>query len=496
MGMPSGIGIIDTMMGFPHHDMKAVYKFITAQTRDAESKEEFEFPVEYMFKDVPEKGFGSTDDPISMTLREMDLWGIERAMITVGDQSGTGAEAMKRHPDRFIASTSTDPNDGMEGISRIVREYETYGVRAVGVFPAGTFPQVPINDKKMYPVYAKCVELKIPVFCCAGIPGPRLKAACQHVELIDEVMFDFPELVFVTRHGCEPWTELAVKLMLKWPGLHFSTSAFAPKYYPQDIVDYANTRGPTRSSTRATSRWGFPSNASCAKCPTSASRMRCGPSSSVPMHCGCSGWTTDLVRRQSPSAICRSRTCSWVCSSRGRSASATSARLRSLAWLNRSRYRSSCSVSEPEVGLECGASCRRGARPPARWYRARPPRRRPARPGSGRATAPGSDEPSARPQCPMNSAPLIVAMWLVYWTIDWYSVPKSSFSRAMKFSTSSAAASVMPLLLPTPPQAHTGKSDGERTAVRVASRRVTSSWSSTRRTPRTLLRRTHWLSSA
>ncbi len=57
MGMPSGIGIIDTMMGFPHHDMKSVYKFITAQTRDVESKEEFEFPVEYMFKDVPEKGF-------------------------------------------------------------------------------------------------------------------------------------------------------------------------------------------------------------------------------------------------------------------------------------------------------------------------------------------------------------------------------------------------------------------------------------------------------
>ena len=53
----------------------------------------------------------------------------------------------------------------------------------------------------------------------------------------------FPNSLFVTRDGREPWTELAVKLMLKWPGLDFSTSAFAPKYYPQDIVDYANTRG-------------------------------------------------------------------------------------------------------------------------------------------------------------------------------------------------------------------------------------------------------------
>jgi predicted TIM-barrel fold metal-dependent hydrolase len=95
----------------------------------------------------------------------------------------------------------------------------------------------------MYPIYAKCVELGIPIFCCAGVPGPRLRMAPQHVELIDEVMYDFPELVFVTRHGCEPWQDLAVKLMLKWPGLHYSTSAFAPKYYPKAIVDYANTRG-------------------------------------------------------------------------------------------------------------------------------------------------------------------------------------------------------------------------------------------------------------
>jgi predicted TIM-barrel fold metal-dependent hydrolase len=45
------------------------------------------------------------------------------------------------------------------------------------------------------------------------------------------------------RHGAEPWTDLAVKLMLKWPGLHYSTSAFAPRHYPSAIVDYANTRG-------------------------------------------------------------------------------------------------------------------------------------------------------------------------------------------------------------------------------------------------------------
>ena len=34
---------------------------------------------------------------------------------------------------------------------------------------------------------------------------------------------------------------------------------------------------------------------------------------------------------------------------------------------------------------------------------------------------------------PVNSAPVMVAMWLVYWTIDWYSVPRSSLSRATIF---------------------------------------------------------------
>ena len=87
------------------------------------------------------------------------------------------------------------------------------------------------------------MELDIPICVCSGVPGPRLPMAPQHVERIDEVCWFFPELRFVMRHGAEPWTALAVKLMLKWPNLYYSTSAFAPKHYPKDIIDFANTRG-------------------------------------------------------------------------------------------------------------------------------------------------------------------------------------------------------------------------------------------------------------
>ena len=65
----------------------------------------------------------------------------------------------------------------------------------------------------------------------------------QHVMHLDEVCYDFPELTIVTRHGGEPWEELLVKLMLKWPGLHYSTSASRRSTTRKAIIDYANTRG-------------------------------------------------------------------------------------------------------------------------------------------------------------------------------------------------------------------------------------------------------------
>jgi len=237
--MPSGIGIVDCMIGFPASDFSQ-YDFIRAQLKDAESREGFDFPVEYMFKTVPKELYG-TENPIDVTLHEMDRFGVEIGLI--GCEGEVNRRALKDHPDRFVASGQVDPNQGMDGIRRMVRQYEEFGVRAFGAFNAGFNPQVPIDDAKMYPIYAKCVELEVPIFVCAGVPGPRFPMACQKVELIDRVMYDFPELVFVTRHGCEPWEKLAVKMMLKWPNLYYATSAFAPRHYPEEIVRYANTRG-------------------------------------------------------------------------------------------------------------------------------------------------------------------------------------------------------------------------------------------------------------
>ncbi|MGH0030905.1 MAG: amidohydrolase family protein, partial [Myxococcota bacterium] len=131
--------------------------------------------------------------------------------------------------------------EAMDAVRKIKSFQQEWGIAAVTSFPAGC--ETAINDAAYYPVYAACVELGLPIFVTAGVPGPRVPLHPQKVEHLDEVCWFFPELTIVMRHGAEPWEELAVKLMLKWPNLYYSTSAFAPKYYPKAIVDYANSRG-------------------------------------------------------------------------------------------------------------------------------------------------------------------------------------------------------------------------------------------------------------
>lgn len=228
------------MLSLPITDPAKTYAFLKENVHDSASKEEFSFPAEYMFKHVPHE-FGKDADPVAVTVAEMDQWGIEKATMSV--LSADGRRALKQHPDRFFPTTMVDPNRGMEGVRGLVRDYEEFGVKAATCFPAGLVPQVDIGGKKFYPLYAKCVELELPIFLNAGVPGPRVPMHCQHVEHLDEVCWFFPDLKIVTFHGCEPWEDLAVKLMLKWPNLYYATSAFAPKYYPEAIVQYANTRG-------------------------------------------------------------------------------------------------------------------------------------------------------------------------------------------------------------------------------------------------------------
>lgn len=240
MSFPSEPRAVDTMLGVPSN-RGAWQETFGSLVRDAGSGD-LAHPAGYMFKDLPEvDGAVPFDD---FMISEMDRWGVEAGLlpVTFADDD-LGRDAVLKHPGRLHGSFAVDPTNGMDDVRALTRAVAELGVRAAACFPCGTNPQIAIDDALMYPLYAACVELDIPIFLNTGVPGPRFPMAPQHVERLDEVCYDFPDLVIVSRHGGEPWTELMVKLMLKWPGLHYSTSAFAPKHYPKAIVDYANSRG-------------------------------------------------------------------------------------------------------------------------------------------------------------------------------------------------------------------------------------------------------------
>ena len=225
--MPNDVGIIDLMLQVPTADGKKRYDFLRPLLLDQESRDNFDFPAQYMFKDIPDTS--SASDYVALTLREMDKHNVERAMIGLsrGHSSVEAERALKEHPDRFFPSFEVNPNLGMEGVRDLVRAHEKYGVKAATAFPSGLCPQVPINDKKFYPLYAKCVELDIPITANIGFPGPMRPALLQQPVLLDEVLLAFPELKIVGTHIGHPWHNETVALMRKHPNFYLMTSGWA-----------------------------------------------------------------------------------------------------------------------------------------------------------------------------------------------------------------------------------------------------------------------------
>ena len=232
-----GIPIVDTMIGFaaPPDGDRELPQVKTSHRGTVHT-------ADYMFTEVPGE---RPLDAVGATLAKMDRHGI--AVGLVNTSRPEALEAARRHPDRFVLETHVgrlgEPLDILGAVRRIRDEYATHRTRAVSLFPVGPLPQVSVDAAAWYPIYSTCVELGLAVFVNAGVPGPRVPMAAQHVEGFDRVCYDFPELTIVMRHGAEPWVDLAVKLLLKWPGLHYSTSAFAPRHYPGAILDFLNTRG-------------------------------------------------------------------------------------------------------------------------------------------------------------------------------------------------------------------------------------------------------------
>jgi uncharacterized protein len=203
------------------------------------------FEVGYLFGGVAERIARGTSP--GDLVAAMDAAGVERAVLTAGFLGRAAAElpqlreAVEAYPDRFAASVVIDPRTGLDAVRTVRRAVEECGVRLVRML--GYETQLPYNHAVYYPVYATCAELGVPVGLNVGLPGPLVAGSAQDPLPVDDVCAFFPELTVVLSHGGEPWPELCVKLLLKWPNLHYMSSAFSPKYIPRPIIDFLNTRG-------------------------------------------------------------------------------------------------------------------------------------------------------------------------------------------------------------------------------------------------------------
>jgi predicted TIM-barrel fold metal-dependent hydrolase len=199
--------------------------------------------VAYLFPGLLERRQRGTT--LSQLLDEMDEAGVERAVLCAGyggyDNLPWMEEAIAAHPDRFAGSLYVDPRTGMQAVRLLESTVRNSGVTMARVLALET--QLPYDHAAYYPVYAKCVELGIPISVNVGIPGPRVPGKHQHPLSLDEVCYFFPDLTVVMSHGGDPWVRLCVKLMAKWPNLYYMTSAYAPKRLPAEIVDFINGRG-------------------------------------------------------------------------------------------------------------------------------------------------------------------------------------------------------------------------------------------------------------
>ena len=191
---------------------------------------------------------GNNFQPLEVMLREMDISGIDRAVVLPIDATTSRNATVYTNEqiveicamsDRLIGFCSVDPHQA-SAPETLGHAIEKLGLRGLKLAPA--MQEFYPDDKLAYPVYARAQELGIPVLFHAGLswePGSRLKYG--HPLRFEDAAADFPGLKMVLAHLAWPWVVDAVALALKYPNIYLDTSAL---YFdnPHDFLRYAMTQ--------------------------------------------------------------------------------------------------------------------------------------------------------------------------------------------------------------------------------------------------------------
>jgi len=194
---------------------------------------------------------------IDQYLDKMDLAGIERSLliaVRAGDIRVPESfeipysrvyEICQEHPARFSGLAGIDPFRGMAGLKDLEEAVNDMGFVGAHLYPH--WCELPPDHAKYYPYYAKCCELDIPIMMQVGhnliySRNRRLPSVGKPIYL-DQVAIDFPELKLIGIHIGIPWTEEMISMCWKHENVFTAGDAYAPKYWPEAFVHYANSYG-------------------------------------------------------------------------------------------------------------------------------------------------------------------------------------------------------------------------------------------------------------
>lgn len=190
--------------------------------------------------------------PIAASVASLDAGGVDFGLLSAW-HSPTGslisneevAGWVAEHPDRFAGIATVDLAKPMEAVRELRRCVEDLGFKGLRIVP--WLWEAPPTDRRYYPLYAACVELGVPFCTQVGHTGPLMPSETgRPIPYIDQVALDFPELVIVGGHIGYPWTEEMIAVCRKHENVYIDTSAYVPRRFPAELVDYMKSKSGRR----------------------------------------------------------------------------------------------------------------------------------------------------------------------------------------------------------------------------------------------------------
>ncbi len=168
------------------------------------------------------------------------MWSYRNKWMYMDTKLEEVAQYLTRYPDRFAGLAGYNPFRIKESLQEIEIAVKEHGFKGVYVHIYGF--DIPIHDAKMYPLYAKCDELKVPVSLQVGHVLEAMPSEHARPIYLDRIASDFPELKIIGAHTGWPWVEELISVCYKWDNVYFGVDAWMPKYMKPEIIHYINSR--------------------------------------------------------------------------------------------------------------------------------------------------------------------------------------------------------------------------------------------------------------